>query len=136
MVKKKVINKKVKNAQPLVYDGIKFKSKLEVYTYKKLKEEDLGFEYEKNKWTIVEKFEYMDEKVRAITIKPDFVNTNKKIIIEVKGWPTDIYKLRLKLFKKYLKVGMCEHLIYHVKNQTEVDRVIKELKNNQDEKKA
>ena len=34
-------NKKVKNATPMIYDDIQFRSKLEVYCYKKLKEEGL-----------------------------------------------------------------------------------------------
>ena len=37
---------KVKNAQPNIYDGIRFRSKLETYTYKKLKEAKIPAEYE------------------------------------------------------------------------------------------
>lgn len=41
MKKKKSLNKKVINATPTVFDNIKFRSKLEVYTYKALKENKL-----------------------------------------------------------------------------------------------
>lgn len=37
---------KVKNATPNIYDGIKFRSKLETYTYKKLKEANIEAGYE------------------------------------------------------------------------------------------
>ena len=39
-------NKKISNATELEYEGIKFRSKLEVYCYKRLKEEGLSFKYE------------------------------------------------------------------------------------------
>ena len=38
---------KVKNATPNEYDGIKFRSKLETYTYKKLKEAKIKADYER-----------------------------------------------------------------------------------------
>ena len=45
-------NKKVKNARITIYDGISFKSKLEVYCYKKLKENGIPFEYEPKVYTL------------------------------------------------------------------------------------
>lgn len=121
-------NKKIKNAQKCSADGIDFKSRLELYTYSRLKDEGLDFSYEAKTWTIIEKFEYLDEKVRAVTITPDFVHQDKKIIIEVKGYATDIYKLRLKVFKRYLSVNKNEYIIYHVKNQKQVEDVILDIK--------
>lgn len=121
-------NKKIKNAKKCSIDGIDFKSRLELYTYKRLKEEGLNFSYEAKTWTIIEKFEYLGEKIRAVTITPDFVNLDKKIIIEVKGYATDIYKLRLKVFKKHLGMNRDEYTIYHVKNQKQVEDVILDIK--------
>lgn len=37
---------KIRNATPNEYNGIKFKSKLETYTYKKLEESKIKAEYE------------------------------------------------------------------------------------------
>jgi hypothetical protein len=123
-------NKKVVNATPFEYNGIKFKSRLEVYVYRRLLEEGFNFGYEQKQWEIIEKFEYMGEKVRAIKIKPDFVDFKSKVIIEAKGWATDIYKLRLKLFKRHLVINNTLYDIYHVKNQKEVESLIKDLKSN------
>ena len=53
MKKKKSQNKKVINATPTVFDNINFRSKLEVYTYKALKENKLKAEYEPIKFELV-----------------------------------------------------------------------------------
>ena len=50
------INKKIKNATSTEYDGIKFKSKLEVTIYKALKEKGLNPLYEKTKFILQEGF--------------------------------------------------------------------------------
>ena len=50
------MNKKVKNATSLEYDGIKFRSKLEVTIYKTLKEEGLIPLYEYTKCILQEGF--------------------------------------------------------------------------------
>jgi len=130
LIKRASGNKKVLNATPLTVDDIKFKSKLEVYTYRRLREEGFNFSYEAKSWIIQEKFEYIGEKIRPITIKPDFVDFEKRIIIEVKGFATDIYTLRLKMFKRFLSVNKCEYKIYHVKNQKQVEELITQLKQN------
>ena len=93
-------NKKVRNATPLIYNGIKFRSKLEAYCYKKLKENDLEVEYENNKYVLLEKFIYEGKTVLPITYTPDFVGKN--FIIECKGNMNETFPLRWKLFKNYL----------------------------------
>lgn len=95
--KKKGANKKVKNAVCLEVDGIKFRSKLEVYAYKALREADIPFEYEKHKFDLLPSFTYKDEKIRGASYKPDFVGDGW--IIETKGYATDVFNLRWKLFK-------------------------------------
>lgn len=70
---KKKSQGKVRNATPNIYDGIKFRSKLETYTYKKLKEAGIDAEYESTHFELIPKFEYNGEKVRAMTYLPDFV---------------------------------------------------------------
>ena len=69
-------NKKVKNATPLDYDGVSFKSKLEMYCYKLFKENNIPVEYEKVKFQILEPFSYNNEKIRGMTFLPDFVGDN------------------------------------------------------------
>ena len=95
-------NKKVKNATPIESDGIQFKSKLELYTYKQLKEAGLEADYESKKYTLLPKFEYNDEQIRPMTFKPDFPANNGSFIIECKGFSNDAFPLRWKLFKALL----------------------------------
>lgn len=115
---------KVKNATPNEYDGIKFRSKLETYTYKKLKEANIYSEYEQHRYELLPAFTFQGNKVRAITYLPDFVGEN--FIIECKGFPNEAWPLREKLFKYYLRDTKYKFYIVHT--QKEVDKLISELK--------
>ena len=66
-------NKKVRNAVSNEYDGIKFRSRLETYTYKQLKLHKIDADYEQTKFTLQDSFRYKGELVRAIGYTPDFV---------------------------------------------------------------
>lgn len=122
---KKKSQGKVRNATPNIYDGIKFRSKLETYTYKKLKEAGIDAEYESTHFELIPKFEYNGEKVRAITYLPDFVGKN--FIIECKGLVTDSFPLRWKIFKYYLKQENKDYKLFLVRNQKQVDEMVNEL---------
>lgn len=124
-------NKKVKNATPIEADGIKFKSKLELYCYQQLKEAGLKADYESKKYILVPSFEYNNEKIRPITFKPDFPANNGSFIIECKGFSNDAFPLRWKLFKLLLhKVfGNYGPRVFVVRNQKQVRDVINILKN-------
>ena len=124
-------NKKIKNATPMTYDGIKFRSKLEVYCYKQLKEAGIETDYEGKKYTLLPKFEYNDEKIRPITFTPDFPATNGSFIIECKGFPNDGFPNKWKMFKALLhKVfGSYGPRVFVVRNQKQVRDVINILKN-------
>lgn len=122
---KKKSQGKVRNATPNIYDGIKFRSKLETYTYKKLKEAGIDAEYESNHFELIPKFEYNGEKVRAMTYLPDFVGKN--FIIECKGLVTDSFPLRWKIFKYYLKQENKDYKLFLVRNQKQVDEMVNEL---------
>ena len=122
---KKKSQGKVLNATPNIYDGIKFRSKLETYTYKKLKEAGIDAEYESTHFELIPKFEYNGEKVRAMTYLPDFVGKN--FIIECKGLVTDSFPLRWKIFKYYLKQENKDYKLFLVRNQKQVDEMVNEL---------
>lgn len=114
-------NKKVRNATVVELDGIKYRSKLELYTATRLKDESIDFDYEKHKFPLMEKFTYEGEiyephkinnsktfvqvsnNVRAITYTPDFVNKKDKWIIEVKGYANDAFPIKWKLFKNLIR---------------------------------
>ncbi|HKL75079.1 MAG TPA: DUF1064 domain-containing protein [Halanaerobiales bacterium] len=134
MSKKKSKNKKVKNATPLFYDGIKFKSKLEVYCYNKLKENNIEAPYEENTFVIIDAFVYNDEKVRKMTYKPDFVG--KDFVIECKGKANDAFPLRWKIFKRYLFDNNLNYKLYLPRNKKDVDAVIEDIKNHYNDRKT
>lgn len=117
---------KVKNATPTQLDGIKFRSKLEAYTYKKLKEANIYAEYEQYRYMLLPSFIFENKTVRAITYLPDFVGSN--FIIECKGFPNEAWPLREKLFKYYITNNMPNYSFYLVRNQKQVDELIKKLK--------
>lgn len=113
-------NKKVKNATPLEYDNIKFKSKLEVTVYKTFKEQNFKILYEPATFTLWRGFkarqpfyapgkskDLVADNTKIIDIKytPDFVVYYNKvhIIIEAKGKENDTYYLKNKLFRGYLE---------------------------------
>ena len=120
-------NVKVKNATPLTYDGLNFKSKLEVHCYKRLLENNIKTEYESNRFTLVESFKFNGESIRQMTYTPDFVGDD--YIIECKGNMNDAFPLRWKLFKRHLKDnGLDEkYTLYLPRNQKQVDIVIENI---------
>jgi hypothetical protein len=136
-------NKKVRNATTKVYKGIKFRSKLELFTYKKLEESEIKTLYEKKKYVLQEGFHYTAEchephktkgyvnneyKVRDITYTPDFVDPNGKWIIEVKGYANDVFPLKWKMFKNHLMKLENPPVLYLPKNQGQVLQTIELIK--------
>ena len=128
---KKNQNKKIKNATPIESDGIKFRSKLELYTYKKLKEANIMAEYEQHRYELLPAFVFHGKKVRAMTYLPDFVG--KGFIIECKGYANDAFPLRKKLFEFWLSVHEPETQYHIVRTQKEVDQLVETLKSLNDE---
>lgn len=114
-------NKKIKNATPLKYDGITFKSKLEKMAYQTLKEYNLPVAYEPMTFTIWEGFKptvpFYDKnkttrmlklnqkKIISITYTPDFIiqYNNYTVILELKGRENDCFYLKKKIFRKWLE---------------------------------
>lgn len=125
MRKKISINKKVKNATPLVYDSIKFRSKLEVYCYRRLKESKIIAEYESKKFILQPAFTLDAEKIRPITYTPDFIGNT--FIIECKGMQTDSFKIKWKLFKYYLLKNNLQYKLYMPRNQKDIEKVIQDI---------
>ena len=125
-------NKKVKNAKEVTIDGIRFLSEFESKCYLLLKASGLKFSYESETFTLIEGFkdqnvfEYTfrtkkkmaalkNKKLKPVERKvmtaertrhytPDFVieMDDRKIYIEVKGFKTDNFSFKQKLFLKKL----------------------------------
>lgn len=124
-------NRKIKNATPKDYDGLHFKSLLEVMTYKVLKQEGFNPEYETHTYLIWEgyvptipfftknklkrkdcRFEVLsvntvkdNRPIMGITYTPDFYFEygGKKVIVEVKGMLNDVFPYKFKMFRKHLE---------------------------------
>ena len=141
--KKKPKNKKVRNAVSKVYKGIKFRSKLELFTYRKLEEAKIKSLYEKKKFVLMQGFHfgnrcvephkskgYIDitTKIRDITYTPDFVDPNGKWIIEVKGYANDVFPIKWKLFKHHLMDHGYDYVLFLPKNQKQVLETIELIK--------
>jgi hypothetical protein len=144
MKRKKVINKKVRNATIMSYYGITFKSKLELYCYKKLKELKLPFTYEEHVFELVPSFEFQNDSyelfkkgglryfgpqhhhIRSITYTPDFVGDSW--IIETKGNPNEAFPMKWKMFKKHIMDNKFKFDLYMPRNQKQIDEVIAIIK--------
>jgi len=61
--RKKTTNKKVRNAVSKVYKGIKFRSKLELFTYRKLEEAGIKSLYEERKFVLMEGFRFEQDSI-------------------------------------------------------------------------
>ena len=124
-------NKKIANASAMTYAGIKFKSQLEVMTYKTLVEEGFNPQYEPTTYIIWtgfvptipfftkntlkrkdRRYEVIStstvrvyKSLTSITYTPDFYFEygGKKIIVESKGIPNDVFPYKFKMFRKYLE---------------------------------
>ena len=125
-------NKKgrVKNVQSTKIDGIEFRSRLEAFTYAELKKEGIKFDYEKEKFVLLDKLKYegvsiekrkkkgklvFDQalsSIRSTTYLPDFTNLKQGWIIEVKGLKSDVFNLKWKLFKQYLVKNNLNYELY------------------------
>jgi hypothetical protein len=126
MKKRKAPSKgKIRNATPTEVDGIKFKSKLEAYTYQKLKQNNIPANYETVKFTILDSFTYDGKRVQEMTYTPDF--TSDDFIIECKGYANESFPLRWKIFKYFLLMNKLEYNIYKPKNIREVDEMIETI---------
>lgn len=119
-------NQKVRNATPTEYEGIKFRSKLEVATYKLFKEAGITPQYEEKSFEMVPAFSFMGVKIRPMTYKPDFIVGN--YVIECKGNPNDAWPVREKVFKYHLHKTNSNYEFYVVKTQKEVKALIEKIK--------
>lgn len=116
---------KVKNATAVDAYGIHFRSKLELYTYEAFMKAGIPVKYEPKHFTLLPKFTYLGENIRAITYLPDFVG--RGFVVECKGLMGDSFPLRYKLFKYYLKRHHSKMRCYLVRNHKQVDEMIQEL---------
>lgn len=156
----RVKNAKVINATPCSYNGIDFKSKLEMNIYKAIESEGYtplyepitftiwnGFKpripfYKKNKSS--RKMALENTKIRDITYTPDiiFYAGTRIILVEVKpDYENDVFPYKKKLFRRFLETqfeGISEeHMPIYVqvgtiKHLKDFIKILKEEYNNEE----
>jgi hypothetical protein len=123
-----------KNVQAIksTLDGIKFDSNLEKFCYTELKSDNLHekLKYEGKTFVIIEGFEFQGKKYQSVKITPDFVDEDKKVIIECKGYMRQnaLFPMRWKIMKKYFADNKLDYDIHLVFNQGEIKEAIKQVK--------
>ena len=140
-------NKKIKNACPSEYKGIKFKSQLEKNTYIALKEAGFPVKYEPQKFILWEGFRpsvpfYNKSKVTRmlkqdmkkllpVTYTPDFVfpYKGKMIVIEAKGMEDAVFPLKRKMFRGWLEQNYPDSVYFEVFSKRHVEQAIEIIKN-------
>lgn len=95
---------RVRNAQKaLAKDGTRCDSKLEAFGYDTFKDAGLRFEYQK-KYVLQEKIKYRDKTILPITLTVDFWFPDLNVIVDTKGFQTEVNVLRWKMLKFHLKM--------------------------------
>lgn len=117
---------KIKSAK-VSADGYTFDSKLEYHFYHKCKQLGIKVAVKPETFTVLDKFKFHAETVRAITYTPDFYLPEHNVIIETKGFPNDSFPMRLKLFKKHLVDTGRTETYKQLKNQKEIDTYLNTL---------
>lgn len=146
MQRKQSENKKIKNASPLEFDGISFKSKLEKMIYQTLRENSLPVEYEPHKFIVWEGFRptvpFYDKdkttrmlklekkKIISISYTPDFVfrYNDYLIIIEAKGMENDRFYLKKKMFRKWLENNEPKSIYFEIYTKKQLLQAIDIIK--------
>ena len=105
---------------PKEYNGRVYKSTLEARTAETLDKMGLPWEYESKTYTIQEGFycPWQKRKVLDIEYNPDFIIG--PVMIETKGFETPDWKIKKKVFFKYLKENEPEAIWYMVKNDKQL----------------
>lgn len=117
-----------RNSQKVIDDGIKFDSKLEHYFYSGLKKYNIDFEL-KPKYILSSGFKFGSETIRPITLSPDYLLTSHNIIVETKGFETETFKIKWKLFKRHLVNENKNYKLVLLKSKKEIDYFFIELIN-------
>lgn len=145
-----VENKKVKGAREHWYEGIKFKSQIEVDAYKAFIAAGFNPEYEKHTYILqksklfptqhyapfkdrkLHKLVWGLNKYKIISLKytPDFVFYigEKLIVVEIKGYANDRYPYQKKLFFKYLEDHYPNSAFFEIHNQKQLKAAIEIIK--------
>lgn len=139
------VNKKIRNADPLEYQEIKFKSRVEVSIYKLLESHNIKAKYEEHTFVLSPSirptvpfynrtkskgFHNIMNPISSITYTPDFTFTYNDIfvIIEVKGFENDVFPVKRNLFRKLLETSDNYCMFFEVRTQKEMLEALEIIK--------
>jgi hypothetical protein len=115
-------NKKIKNATPLEYKGIRYRSKLEASCAKMFDEMGINVEYEKHTFKLIPKRTYLGENFNPVKYTPDFIGDS--FIIECKGFPNDRWPVIKKLFVQYIEINKLNKKFFEVGSLSDLKAAI------------
>jgi hypothetical protein len=117
-------NNYIKGAQERTVNGIKFKSKLELHAYERLKYLEIPFEYQK-KIILQPTFKYRNQTIRALSWTMDFYFPELNVVMDTKGFATNVAKIKMKLAKMYFQKNGSEpeFLVPRTKGQVEKELI-------------
>lgn len=137
------------NSKKCEFDGIEFKSNLELYMYKVLKKEKIKFDYEGQSFVIIEGFKYDGKSYeRFLNGKGDFKDRGNKSyadmvytpdftppkgkpltwVIETKGRAMPDFSRTWKLFKKLIVKEGHDTVLFVPRKQADCDKVVELIK--------
>lgn len=139
------VNKKIKNANPLEYNGIRFKSRVEVSIYKLLEAHNIEAKYENKTFVLSPSirptvpfynrtkkvgFHSIMSPIDNITYTPDFtfMYNNILVIVEVKGFENDVFPVKRNLFRKLLETLDTYCMFFEVRTQKEMLEALEVIK--------
>ncbi len=115
--------RRVRGAVAVRVADIAFRSKLESRVYMILKGLKLNPHYEPTTFTIMDGFTWDNKKYMPITYTPDIIviKNNINYIIECKGYATEVFMIKKKLFMNYLCInGMTNYKYIIIKNENDL----------------
>jgi len=122
-------NKKVMGAVKQEQGGIAFASKLELYAYNLFKATGIQFEFQKT-IELQKMFKYNGETIRSIKSIVDFYLPKHNIIVDTKGFSTDVSKIKFKVLKYVLLSNPdlmgCPEIVLP-KNKEEVESLVNRI---------
>ena len=135
------MNKKIKNATFVEYNGIQFKSKLEERMYKHLISKGITPKYEAERYVLSEKvipkvpfynrtkvrgFHRIKGPISQITYTPDFTFdiNGWHIILEIKGAENDVFPVKRNLFRKLLEHSKKKVAYFEVRTLKELNTTL------------
>ena len=137
---------RIKNVKVTSVDGVKYRSRLEAFTSIELRKAGIKFDYEKEKFLLMDKFTYEGvsiekrkkkgklvydqafKSIRSVTYVPDFTNLENGWVIEVKGLKSDVFNLKWKLFKQYLVKNNLNYELYMPGSKKQILQTIEMIK--------